>query len=75
MRVILANDDAYGNSFKVTDSNAANQVIYSGYIDAHQEVEVQCRKNDSDFGNIVTYQDSNTGVNRSFLHEGERVSL
>jgi hypothetical protein len=69
------NDDPFGNNFRVTDSNANNSTIFSGYIGAHQEVTVQCQENDSGYGNIMTYQDNNNGIGRSFLRDGQRVSL
>jgi hypothetical protein len=75
MHVILMNDDPFGNNFRVTDSNANNAIIFNGYIGAHQEVTVECRQNDSGYGNIITYQDNNSGIGRSFLQEGQRISL
>lgn len=75
MQVVLVNDDPFGNNFRVTDSNAGDAVIFNGYIGAHQEVTVQCHENDSGYGNITTFQDNNRGVGRSFLHDGDRISL
>lgn len=75
MYVILVNDDPFGNNFKVTDSNDGNALIYNGYIAANSEVTIQCRMNDSGYGNIITYQDNNSGVGRSFLSNGQRISL
>jgi hypothetical protein len=73
--VILVNDDPFGNNFRVTDSNSNGTVIFNSYIAAHGEVSITCRTNDSGYGNIVTYQDNNAGVGRSFLRDGDRVSL
>ncbi len=75
MNVTLANDDPFGNNFRVTDNNAGGTVVFNGYIQAHGEVSISIRKNDAGYGNITTYQDSNPGIGRSFLHDGERISL
>lgn len=75
MQVTLANDDPFGNRFRVTDSNAGNATIFDDFIDAHGQVTITCQENSSGYGNIVTYQDNNPGIGRSFLRDGERVSL
>lgn len=75
MQIILVNNDPFGNNFRVTDSNAGGAEIFNNYIAAHEEVSLQCRQNDSGYGNIITYQDNNTGIGRSFLHEGDRITL
>ena len=75
MQVTLLNDDPFGNSFRVTDSNAAGAIIFNGYIAAHNDVVVECRKNDSGYGNIITYQDNNQGIGRSFINDGDVISL
>jgi hypothetical protein len=75
MNIILDNADPYGNQFRVTDSNAGNAVILNQYIAAHEQITIDCRASDSGFGNIITYQDSNSGVARSFLREGDTVRL
>lgn len=75
MQIKLVNDDTFGNNVHVTDSNAGNAQVFSGYINAHEEVELTCRENDSGYGNIITYQDTHPGIDRSFLHEGDRISL
>jgi hypothetical protein len=75
MQVTLVNDDPFGNNFRVTDSNAGNVTIFNGYINAHEEVTISCREDGAEYGNIVTYQDNNPGIGRSFLHDGDRVSL
>ena len=75
MRVILANDDPFGNNFRVTDTNAENMEIYSGHIAGNQQINIECRENDSGYGNIITFQDNNPGIGRPFLKDGERISL
>ena len=75
MFVTLVNDDPFGNNFRVTDSNAGDVEIFRGYIDAHGEETIPCFQNGAGYGNIITYQDNNSGVGRSFLHDGDRISL
>lgn len=75
MQITLVNDDPFGNNVRVTDSNAGDQEIFNGYVPEHDEVTITCRENDSGYGNIITYQDNNPGVRRSFLKNSERVSL
>jgi hypothetical protein len=75
MMVILVNDDPFGNNVRVTDSNAGGSTIFNGYIPAQGEQSLICQANDSDHGEIITYQDNNPGITRSFLTEGERISL
>ncbi|RFC34957.1 MAG: hypothetical protein DID92_2727744389 [Candidatus Nitrotoga sp. SPKER] len=75
MQIKLVNDDTFGNNIRVTDSNADNAEIFNGYINAHEEVDITCKENDSGYGNIITYQDTNPKIERSFLHEGDRISL
>jgi hypothetical protein len=75
MNIRLHNNDSFGNNFRVTDSNNGNSQIFSGYINAHEDQWIVCRENDSGYGNIITYQDNNSGIGRSFLKEGETVDL
>lgn len=75
MDITLVNGDPYGNNFRVTDSNAGNMVIFNEYIEANGERQIQCRENDSGYGNVITYQDNNQGVGRSFLKNGDRINL
>ena len=75
MNVTLVNDDPFGNNFRVSDNNAGGAVIFNGYIDAHGEAGISIRMDGAGYGNITTYQDNNSGVGRSFLHDGDRVSL
>jgi hypothetical protein len=75
MNITLGNDDPFGNNFRVTDSNGGGATIFSGYINAHEERVISCVENDSGYGNIITYQDNNQGIGRSFLKDGDRVSL
>jgi len=75
MYIIIANDDPFGNHFRVSDQNAGGATVFDGYIDAHGQVGINIVENDSGYGNIVTYQDGNSGIGRSFLHDGDHVSL
>ena len=75
MQILLINNDPFGNSFRVTDSNANGVEIFRGFIQSHGEQWITCRENDSNYGNIITYQDNNSGIGRSFLSEGERIDL
>ena len=75
MYVTLVNNDPFGNIFRVTDENAGHEERFSGFIGAHGEETIFCQENDSGFGNIITYQDGNPGIGRSFLHDGDRIDL
>ena len=75
MFVTIGNDDLFGNNLKVTDRNAGGAIIWQGYLEAKDEITVPCRKNDAGYGNITTFQDNNPGIGRSFLKDGDRVSL
>ncbi len=75
MYVTLSNDDPFGNNVRVVDNNAGGTVVHNGYIDAHGQVGLTIRANDSGYGNITTFQDTNPGIGRSLLHDGDRISL
>lgn len=75
MWITLVNDDPFGNNVRVTDSNNGDSECFRGPIGAHGEASFECVENGAGFGNIITYQDNNKGVGRSFLHDGDRVSL
>lgn len=75
MYVTIVNDDPFGNNLKVTDRNAGDALIWQGYLAAHNEVDIECRENDAGYGNIATFQDNNPGVGRSFLKNGDRITL
>ncbi len=75
MNVTISNDDPFGNNFRVVDVNAGGSVVFQDHIEAHGERAITCQANDAGYGNITTFQDNNPGIGRSFLHEGERISL
>lgn len=75
MKVTLANDDPFENNFRVTDTNDGNAEIFNGHIGGNQEIEIECIENGSGYGNLITYQDNNRGIGRSFLKDGDRISL
>ena len=76
MTVYLVNDDPFGNNVRVIDKNAGDAQIFNGYINANSEQVIpDCRENDSGNGNIATSQDGNPWIGRSFLKEGDRISL
>ena len=75
MNIIIVNDDPFGNQFRVADLNAGNREIFNGYIEAHGERSITCQANDSQEAHIMTFQDNNDGIGRSFLKEGQRVIL
>lgn len=75
IQITLVNGDPFGNNFRVIDINANGEEIFNDYIEAHGEVDIECRENDSGYGNIETFQDNNDGVGRSFLRNGDRVNL
>lgn len=75
MNITLVNDDPFGNNVRVVDANAGDNQIFNNFIPAHGEQPLVCRENDAGYGNIATYQDGGPRINRSFLKEGERISL
>lgn len=75
MYVYLINGDPFANNFRVTDSNTGGTLIFNGTIAANSEQVVQCMENGAGYGNIITYQDNNAGIGRSFLHDGDRVNV
>jgi hypothetical protein len=75
MNVKLVNGDPFGNHFRVTDTNDGDALIFNAFIEAHGERWIVCRANDSGFGSIITYQDDNPGIGRTWLREGEPIPL
>lgn len=75
MNITLLNDDPFGNNVRVIDENDNGRVIFSGYLPEHSSVPLNCKENYAGYGNIITYQDSNPGLRRGMLKDGDVVSL